>query len=1209
MRSLKSSIGNLQSSMLSLLLAAGMLVALAPRAEATLALGGKVVTYTENTTNFTAHIFSNSVNSTLTTNITFYGDAVVEYLVVAGGGGGGGSHGGGGGAGGFLSARTEIAAGTYAISVGKGGAGGGASPGGAKGDNSSLGIVTTSGVITATGGGGGAGQPSAAAQNNGGSGGGGYGWSDSPAGGTGISGQGYNGGNGSSITDGGGGGGASQTGSNGNSTSGGGKGGDGTNSTFASGVATNYAGGGGGGGEASRAGGAGGLGGGGNGGTNGGTVNMTAGTLGTGGGGGGQRGGSGGNGAAGGSGIVIVRYIAEETGVPAIYNRPVTNVTTTSAYFNGILSSTGSSACAVCVLWGENDGGATWNWEHTNWFNNGQVNAAWTNGTLFSTNLTAADGLAPDKGYYYRFATTNATADAVAPTAKPFITGNVTVEATDPKASLSPWDPTGTFTIRRPPGSTNVPVMVDFTMGGTATENTHYTLSQPSIGTLNLEVGESNKVVTLTLTQLALLQQTAIFRLTLANDNEYPVGAASNATVTIVEAVAKGGRITGYAENGRNFTAHIFTNSVNATLTTNISFTLACTVEYLVVAGGGGGGRTHGGGGGAGGFLTGSSNVAQGTINISVGQGGAGGISTTSAGLPGSNSVFGSVTAIGGGGGKSWASGTGADGGSGGGGCGATATGNGVGGTGTQGGNGGNGKSGTASGAGGGGANATGSSVGADNNGGKGGDGLPSTLLSGTTNYFAGGGGGGGDSSYLGGSGGLGGGGHGGDGGGAANQTAGTLGTGGGGGASRSITGGENGMSGGSGIVIVRYELIPDTTAETLDSIADSDADNKVYGFKTVTYTLTFSGDILDTTVNAGDFTNAAASSPCEFTVGAITETSLGVFTVAVTPTSYGNLQLRVKADAGITDPAENPVSNLPVTDGDTLVVSAMPAPLATGGSWDYYEDGGKDWWSHIFTNSVNADLTTNITFNFEGLVEYLVVAGGGSGGSQHGGGGGAGGMVTGSLQVVKGSTLNIIVGKGGNAMGGMQAGATGNDSVFATTIRAYGGGGGRGHNLAALGNGGSGGGGANGALTPNFSGGVATNGQGYAGGSATSANASGGGGGGAGSVGTNANAIGLGLGHGGIGKQSTFASGVATYYAGGGGGGGDTGCTGGSGGLGGGGNGNLASPSLTAGTPGTGGGGGGDRSTSPGGAAGGSGIVIIRYVKPPPKGTVFMMR
>ena len=37
MRSLKSSIGNLQSSMLSLLLAAGMLVALAPRAEATLA--------------------------------------------------------------------------------------------------------------------------------------------------------------------------------------------------------------------------------------------------------------------------------------------------------------------------------------------------------------------------------------------------------------------------------------------------------------------------------------------------------------------------------------------------------------------------------------------------------------------------------------------------------------------------------------------------------------------------------------------------------------------------------------------------------------------------------------------------------------------------------------------------------------------------------------------------------------------------------------------------------------------------------------------------------------------------------------------------------------------------------------------------------------------------------------------------------------------
>ena len=438
-------------------------------------------------------------------------------------------------------------------------------------------------------------------------------------------------------------------------------------------------------------------------------------------------------------------------------------------------------------------------------------------------------------------------------------------------------------------------------------------------------------------------------------------------------------------------------------------------------------------------------------------------------------------------------------------------------------------------------------------------------------------------------------------------MTAGALGTGGGGGGRRDGNGSNPGAAGGSGIVIVRYELVQDTTAETLDNIEDSDADNKVYGFKTLTYTLTFSDDVLDTTVNAGDFDNAAASSPCAFTVGTIMETSPGVFTVAVTPTTFGNLQLRVKSDAAITDLAGNVVSNLPVTDNDTLVVSARPAPLATGGEWDFYEDGGKDWWSHIFTNSVNADLTTNINFDFSGTVEYLVVAGGGSGGSQHGGGGGGGGMVTGSLDVTAG-TYPITVGKGGNAMGGGQAGTNGNDSVFATTIRAYGGGGGRGYNLAALGNGGSGGGGANGALTPNFSGGAATNTQGYAGGSATSANASGGGGGGAGSVGTNANAIGSGLGHGGIGKQSTFASGVATYYAGGGGGGGDN-VPGGSGGLGGGGNGNLASPSRTAGTPGTGGGGGGDR-YSTGGAAGGSGIVIIRYEAiPPAPGTLFLLR
>ena len=53
-----------------------------------------------------------------------------------------------------------------------------------------------------------------------------------------------------------------------------------------------------------------------------------------------------------------------------------------------------------------------------------------------------------------------------------------------------------------------------------------------------------------------------------------------------------------------------------------------------------------------------------------------------------------------------------------------------------------------------------------------------------------------------------------------------------------------------------------------------------------VTYTLTFSEDINAATVNSIDFSNAGTSA---ITIGAITETSPGVLSVEVTPTTIGN--------------------------------------------------------------------------------------------------------------------------------------------------------------------------------------------------------------------------------------------------------------------------------------------------------------------------------
>jgi hypothetical protein len=74
-------------------------------------------------------------------------------------------------------------------------------------------------------------------------------------------------------------------------------------------------------------------------------------------------------------------------------------------------------------------------------------------------------------------------------------------------------------------------------------------------------------------------------------------------------------------------------------------------VDYLVVAGGGGGGAYIGAGAGAGGFLTGSGHpVTQSTpYSITVGAGGPGGINPGTVASNGSNSIFSSITAFGGG--------------------------------------------------------------------------------------------------------------------------------------------------------------------------------------------------------------------------------------------------------------------------------------------------------------------------------------------------------------------------------------------------------------------------------------------------------------------------------------------------------------------------------------------------------------------------------
>ena len=282
-----------------------------------LATGGTVVHTDVNGIPYRIHYFTSIGNSTLT--VTSGGE--FEYLIVAGGGGGGSSPNnpndacGGGGAGGFLTGTTTLTPGTYTISVGDGGDGINASltPGTDGSNSSAFGLTTT-------GGGGGATQTTAGRPGGSGGGAGNGGGTGPYAGGTGVSGQGFAGGNvstGSNNWIGAGGGGAGEPGRSGNQgTAGQGYGGNGRTSNI-TGITKFYAGGGaggepggirgGGGGTAPE--GFGGLGGGADGGSrDDATDKAPNGWRNTGGGGGGAMGYTSDFGGDGGAGIVIVRY-------------------------------------------------------------------------------------------------------------------------------------------------------------------------------------------------------------------------------------------------------------------------------------------------------------------------------------------------------------------------------------------------------------------------------------------------------------------------------------------------------------------------------------------------------------------------------------------------------------------------------------------------------------------------------------------------------------------------------------------------------------------------------------------------------------------------------------------------------------------------------------------------------------------------------------
>lgn len=296
------------------------------------------------------------------------------------------------------------------------------------------------------------------------------------------------------------------------------------------------------------------------------------------------------------------------------------------------------------------------------------------------------------------------------------------------------------------------------------------------------------------------------------------------------------------------------------------------SVQVLVVAGGGGGGAYAAGAGGGGGGVIDNTNYNIQSLNtpitVTIGAGGNGGKwSPYTNPQNGGNSVFGGLTAAGGGAaGMGWGQNPGQSGGSGGGGAGydgistqlTVAGGSGTSGQGYAGGLG-RGIS-TNRGAGGGGGG--GGAVGGDsttNSGGNGGIGYLSNIT-GTSTYYAGGGGGGDYGSGNGGVGGQGGGGNisGGNG---SNLPAGNGGTntGGGGGGSRSATSDSwNGGNGGSGTVLVRYPGSQKATGGTVSTVGS----DTLHTFTSnSTFITNFLRDVTDNNRNLTLFNSVAYSS------------------------------------------------------------------------------------------------------------------------------------------------------------------------------------------------------------------------------------------------------------------------------------------------------------------------------------------------------------
>lgn len=265
---------------------------------------------------------------------------------------------------------------------------------------------------------------------------------------------------------------------------------------------------------------------------------------------------------------------------PRISTEMATNVTTTSAFLNGTLSSTGTSATVAFVYWGETDGetNAT-QWAHTNAFTAPQSVGP----------LTTSVALDAGKEYFYRYAASNDSWLVWAEESEYLMTAGISVSVNP--VAISENGETATFHFTREASVTSRAVTVSYEIGGDAVNGSDYApLTELSIV---IPAGDTNATVEVTSILDYHVNSDETLELTVLEEGNYTVGTPSNAVLTITNAVLSGMAIysatNGYWDAGSTWVGGgvptpadhvVITNGCTVTIRDNTSHLLqSLTIE------------------------------------------------------------------------------------------------------------------------------------------------------------------------------------------------------------------------------------------------------------------------------------------------------------------------------------------------------------------------------------------------------------------------------------------------------------------------------------------------------------------------------------------------------------------------------------------------------------------------------------------------------